>query len=189
MGVVITVHELGHYYAGRLYGAAVESFSVGFGKSIAEKKDSRGTRWRINRFPLGGFVKFIGENQTADDVGKNDLRPDIIGKPFTHLTAGQRSVIAIAGPMANFVLAVVLMGFVVYANGKDKSTLVVTQVSGAPSIETGFQIGDQIQTVAGKNVDERGDLQTPVLLGTGNQIPVILWPVLSPRNPHITLKQ
>ena len=63
MGIVVVIHELGHYYAGRWFGAAVESFSVGFGGSVAERKDKRGTRWRINWIPLGGFVKFVGEAQ------------------------------------------------------------------------------------------------------------------------------
>ena len=67
ISIVITVHELGHYYVGRFFGAAVKSFSVGFGKSIVELKDRRGTRWRINWLPLGGFVKFVGEMQAPTD--------------------------------------------------------------------------------------------------------------------------
>ena len=59
MGIVVVIHELGHYYAGRWFGAAVESFSVGFGRPITERKDKNGTRWRINWIPFGGFVKFV----------------------------------------------------------------------------------------------------------------------------------
>ena len=69
ISAVITVHELGHYWVGRLFGAAVESFAIGFGKPIWEKRDGRGTRWRINWLPLGGFVKFVGEMQLPQDVG------------------------------------------------------------------------------------------------------------------------
>jgi regulator of sigma E protease len=63
ISIVITVHELGHYWVGRGFGAAVESFSIGFGRPIVETRDKRGTRWRINWLPLGGFVKFVGEMQ------------------------------------------------------------------------------------------------------------------------------
>jgi regulator of sigma E protease len=68
ISVVITVHELGHYWVGRLFGAAVESFAIGFGKPIWETRDKRGTRWRINWLPLGGFVKFVGEMQLPQDA-------------------------------------------------------------------------------------------------------------------------
>ena len=69
LGVVVIIHELGHYWAGRWFGAAVESFSNGFGNSIYERKDGKGTRWRVNWIPLGGFVKFVGESQLRNDVG------------------------------------------------------------------------------------------------------------------------
>ena len=69
ISAVITVHELGHYWVGRLFGAAVESFAIGFGNPIWQKRDRRGTRWRINWLPLGGFVKFVGEMQLPQDVG------------------------------------------------------------------------------------------------------------------------
>ena len=68
ISVVITIHELGHYWVGRMFGAAAESFAVGFGRPIVEVKDKRGTRWRINWIPLGGFVKFVGEAQLPQDT-------------------------------------------------------------------------------------------------------------------------
>lgn len=70
ISVVITVHELGHYWVGRLFGAAVESFAIGFGKPIWQRRDKRGTRWRINWLPLGGFVKFVGEMQVPQDANQ-----------------------------------------------------------------------------------------------------------------------
>ena len=80
LGVVVIIHELGHYWAGRWYGAAVESFSIGFGHSIFERKDKNGTRWRVNWIPLGGFVKFVGESQLPSDVGKVEEGP--VGKAY-----------------------------------------------------------------------------------------------------------
>ena len=176
MGVVITIHELGHYLAGRYFGAAVESFSVGFGKSIYEKRDSRGTRWRINRFPLGGFVKFIGEHQTAGDVGAEEdasSHVDIVGKTYPELGPGQRSVVAIAGPLANFVLAVALFATISLANGKDVLSLSVATVEqGSPADRAGFEVGDKLVTTWGKTVENQNGLFIPMRLGTGNNIPV-----------------
>jgi regulator of sigma E protease len=68
ISVVITIHELGHYWVGRAFGAAVESFAIGFGRPIFELRDKRGTRWRLNWIPLGGFVKFVGEVQLPQDT-------------------------------------------------------------------------------------------------------------------------
>ena len=174
MGIVITIHELGHYYAGRYFGAAVESFSIGFGKSIYEKRDKRGTRWRINRFPLGGFVKFIGENQTARDIGADEFRePEIVGKAFTDIGPGQRSAIAIAGPLANFILAVGLFALILMSNGKDVFSLSVSSVEeGSPAAAAGFEAGDKLMTIWGKTVEAPNDLYIPMRLGTGNNVPV-----------------
>ena len=176
MGLVVTIHELGHYYAGRMFGAAVESFSFGFGKSITEKRDRRGTRWRINRYPIGGFVKFIGEHQTAGDVGEgNTGSVEIVGKPFPELTVGQRSVIALAGPIANFCLAILLFAVMFLANGKNMETMSVAVVSpGSPAEAAGFEVGDKLVEIDGSVAESRRDLFTPVQLGTGNKIPFVV---------------
>lgn len=174
MGVVITIHELGHYLAGRLFGAAAESFSIGFGKSITEKTDSRGTRWRINRFPLGGFVKFIGEHQTADDVGNDEApRAEIIGKAFTQLTPMERNVVAVAGPFANFLLAIVLFGMSAFANGKPIYEISVSAVeAGQPAAKAGFEVGDKLVRVNGKLVNSSNDVLVPMRLGSGDDVSV-----------------
>jgi regulator of sigma E protease len=90
---VITVHELGHYWVGRAFGAAVESFSVGFGRPIFEVKDKRGTRWRVNWLPLGGFVKFVGEIQAPQDTKETVAGP--IGKSFEDLGPWKRIAVAL----------------------------------------------------------------------------------------------
>ncbi|MGB2178053.1 MAG: site-2 protease family protein, partial [Hyphomonas sp.] len=116
MGIVVIVHEFGHYLAGRAFGAAVESFSVGFGSPLYERKDKRGTRWRINWIPLGGFVKFAGEAQTAADIGK--LENGLVGRPYPELGVGQRSIVSLAGPLANFVLASLIFALMLGTFGR-----------------------------------------------------------------------
>src|SRR5215813_1336210 len=100
ISVVITVHELGHYFVGRLFNAAAESFSIGFGRPIFEAKDKRGTRWRINWLPLGGFVKFVGEIQAPQDTHEIVAGP--VGRPYTTLSPLQRMAVSLGGPAANF---------------------------------------------------------------------------------------
>ena len=81
IGIVVNVHEYGHYLAGRIFGAAIRSFSFGFpwpgsSRSIAQITDSRGTEWKINWIPAGGYVQFVGENELAGDEdghGQSDL--------------------------------------------------------------------------------------------------------------------
>lgn len=157
LGVVVIIHELGHFWAGRWFGAAVDSFSVGFGKPIFERKDKNGTRWRVNWIPLGGFVKFVGENQLPSDVGKVEDGP--VGKPYPELGVGARSIVALAGPAANFVLAVVLFALFFAVRGVDQYDVYAHNVSeGYPAAEAGMLPGDVITAVDGHRVRQMKDL-------------------------------
>ncbi len=171
LGIVVVIHELGHYLAGRWFGAAAESFSVGFGKPIFERKDKRNTRWRINWIPLGGFVKFVGEPQAPGDVGRLEAGP--VGKAYSELGPGQRSVIAMAGPAANFLLAILLFAAIFWATGTPRERLAVVDVQpGGPAAAAGLIAGDKITAVKGKPIENRMDLLLPVQLGTGDPIDV-----------------
>jgi len=169
LGVVVTIHELGHYLAGRAFGAAVESFSFGFGRSIFERSDSRNTRWRINWIPLGGFVKFVGEAQGPGDVGRHESGP--VGKPYPQLSVGQRSIVSLAGPFANFILAIALFGASFAVNGKAQSTMVVQSVvAGEPAEAAGFQPGDILKAVNGKTAENAQDMLVPISVSTGKSV-------------------
>jgi len=163
MGIVVVVHEYGHYLAGRAFGAAVESFSVGFGKPIFERKDRRGTRWRINWIPLGGFVKFAGEAQTAGDVGK--LESGLTGKPYPELSVGQRSIVSLAGPMANFVLASLIFALMLGTFGRPNIEVGIHSVTaGSPAERGGLEAGDIFVSANGKTIKSRADVQLEVIL-------------------------
>lgn len=173
LGIVVVIHELGHYLAGRAFGAAAESFSVGFGKSLAERTDSRGTRWRINWIPLGGFVKFVGEAQGPDDVGNVERGP--VGKPYMALTPIQRIVVSIAGPVANFILAVLLFAAIFWANGAARETVSITDVAeGQPAAEAGLQAGDIVVSIDGRTVENRIDFLMPIQLGGGDTMELVV---------------
>lgn len=157
LGVVVIIHELGHYWAGRWFGAAVESFSVGFGHSIFERTDKNGTRWRFNWIPLGGFVKFVGESQLPGDVGKVEDGP--IGKPYPKLGVGARSIVAMAGPAANFVLAIFLFALFFGLRGAEQYDVYAYEVApGYPAEASGLLAGDVIKTVDGNSIRQISDM-------------------------------
>lgn len=169
LGIVVVVHELGHYWAGRWFGAAAESFSVGFGKPIFERKDARGTRWRVNWIPLGGFVKFVGEGQLAGDVGRIERGP--VGKPFPDLTVGQRSVVAVAGPLANFVLAALIFAVILMVEGSVQQKISAAEIQpGSPAAAAGIEAGDVFTTINGKRVDNLQTFLLPIHLGAGDPV-------------------
>ncbi|WP_084396092.1 M50 family metallopeptidase [Henriciella aquimarina] len=165
LGIVVVIHELGHYFAGRFFGAAVESFSVGFGKPIYERTDRRGTRWRVNWIPLGGFVKFVGESQMPGDVGRVEQGP--VGKPYNEVGVGARTIVAAAGPAANFILAVLLFAFMYFVNGAYENRVAIASVAeDGAAAEAGMQAGDILVSVDGKEVTNAGQIQTAVAYST-----------------------
>ena len=169
MGIVVIVHELGHYLVGRFYGAAVESFSIGFGKPLYERKDRVGTRWRVNWIPLGGFVKFVGESQLAGDVGKVEEGPQ--GKAYNDLAVWQRSLVSIAGPVANFVLASLIFSLILGVHGKaNYSVGVASVVEGSPAEQGGLVAGDVFVAINGKPVTDAQTVTIPILLNPNQEM-------------------
>lgn len=173
MGIVVIVHEYGHYIAGRVFGAAVESFSIGFGKPIVERTDKNGTRWRINWIPLGGFVKFVGEAQMAGDVGKVEQGP--IGKGYRELGVGQRSIVSLAGPVANFILSSLIFALILGVHGRVNVQVGIAEVQeGGRAIAAGFEPGDAIVSVNGKNVHSQTDVVVEIMLNPNKQMDFVV---------------
>lgn len=171
ISVVITVHELGHYWTGRLFGAAVESFSIGFGKPILQRTDKRGTRWRINWLPLGGFVKFVGEMQAPQD--HKDSRPGgLVGKPYTELGPLKRMAVSLGGPFANFIFAILVYAAMGMGLGVQEASSV--RISGvqaeSPAAAAGFQVGDQVIVAGGRKVLTAGDVSRATFLSAGEPV-------------------
>lgn len=171
LGVVVIIHELGHYLAGRFFGAAVESFSVGFGRSIWERTDKRGTRWRVNWIPLGGFVKFVGESQMANDVDVVEQGP--IGKPYHEVGVGGRSIVSLAGPIANFILAIAIYALIFGFNGTYESRIQIADVRADFAAErAGLQAGDVFVSANGKEIRRTSDVTEAFMLTAGNRVDV-----------------
>lgn len=169
LGVVVIIHELGHYWMGRRFGAAVESFSVGFGKPIFQIQDKNGTRWRVNWIPLGGFVKFVGESQLPSDVGQVEDGP--VGKPYPQLGVGARSLVALAGPAANFALAVLLFAAFFAFRGVETYDVYAHSITpDYPAEEAGMQAGDVIRSIDGKPIQALADLIVITSMSSGRSL-------------------
>src|SRR3990172_4080533 len=112
--VVVFFHELGHFLVARWCGVAVKTFSIGFGPEIAGFDDRHGTRWRLSWIPLGGYVKFIDDENVAS-AGKRsleELTPEERRRSFQGKPLAARAAVVAAGPIANFLLAIAIFTFI-----------------------------------------------------------------------------
>ena len=117
LGVLVFVHELGHYLAARWRGVHVEVFSIGFGRAITQWTDSVGTKWKLSWLPLGGYVKLHGQER-PEDVSDEVRAGWIPGKIFHDKSITSRAIVVAAGPIANFLLAAVLFAALFMAIGR-----------------------------------------------------------------------
>ncbi len=152
LGVLVFIHELGHYLAARWRGVHVEAFSIGFGNALAKWTDRLGTEWKICWIPLGGYVKLHGQG-VSEDLTPGDAAALIPGKAFDEKPVGSRAIVVAAGPIANFVLAVVLFAAVFMTAGRPVPSSVIGQVAPNSAAERGgLMQGDRITAIDGKPV-------------------------------------
>lgn len=177
IAVLVVVHEGGHYLAGRLFGAKIEAFGVGFGRELLGWTDRRGVRWKINAIPLGGYVKFVGDMNEASQVD-----PAILSLPekerrglFAFLPLWQRAIIVAAGPAINFLFAILILAGFNLALGHQASPPVVERVMpGSAAERAGVAVGDRILSVDGKAVERFEDITAQVVTGTGNRVELLV---------------
>ena len=170
LGVLVFVHEMGHYLAARWAGIKVEAFSIGFGSKIWARTDSHGTEWRVCALPLGGYVKMHGMEQ-PDDVPENERAGWIPGKTFQGKSVAARAVVVAAGPGANFVLAIVLFAGLFVAMGRPYvDASVIGVVPGKPAAIAGIKTDDVIAAIDGHRIAKFEDLHGIVLASAGKQL-------------------
>ena len=174
IGPLVIIHELGHYWVARLFGVGAETFSIGFGREVAGWTDKRGTRWKVGWLPLGGYVRFVGDENAASAPGEQSSLSDEQRRRSFHLKpVWQRFLIVLAGPVANFLLAIAIFAAFFSVIGFPYASPVVGGVSPASAAErAGLQPGDRITSVAGRGVEDFRDIQRVVMMRPGEQVRV-----------------
>lgn len=170
IGVIVVVHEFGHYLAGRLFGAGVKSFAIGFGPTLLSRRDKNGTDWKLCALPLGGYVAFVDEQP-----GEQASQPDVKGKSFRLLTPFQRIIVAAAGPVSNFIFAALVFGLLTMANGQRLERLSIEAVNpGSPAQAAGMQRGDVLKSADGTTLRSFRDLIGVVQLRTDTPVEFVV---------------
>jgi regulator of sigma E protease len=160
--VVVFVHEMGHFLVARWCGVGVKAFSIGFGPEIFGFNDKHGTRWRVAWIPLGGYVKFI-DDENAASAGQKSLEslPEADrDKTFQGKSLGQRAAIVAAGPFANFIFAILIFTAVFSIFGERITAAKVDAINPDSAAErAGFQPGDVIKSIDGTTISNFSDMQ------------------------------
>jgi len=172
--IVVFFHELGHFLVARWAGVKVLTFSLGFGPELAGFNDRHGTRWKISAVPLGGYVKFFGDDSEASTPSSEALAgmtEEERAGSFHHKKVGPRAAIVAAGPIANFLLAIVIFTCLFTYFGKPSTTARVDQVeAGSAAAVAGFQPGDVVTTIDGKPIESFPEMQQIVAGRAGEQL-------------------
>ncbi len=173
--VVVFFHELGHFLVARFFGVKIEAFSIGFGPELYGRNDRRGTRWRISAIPLGGYVKFLGDETLSskpEALKKLEQYDDATRAQLFHLKpVGQRALIVLAGPVANFLLTILIFASLFMVVGKPYIEPRVGEVlQGSPAETAGFKVGDLILSIDGSDVRTFFDLQRSIALSDGRPL-------------------
>ncbi|KFG92033.1 putative metallopeptidase [Sphingobium herbicidovorans NBRC 16415] len=162
IGPLVFVHELGHYLVGRWCGVKAEAFSIGFGPEIAAWVDRRGTRWRIGALPLGGYVRFKGDMNAASqaDPAWLQLPSAERAESFPAKPLWQRAAIVAAGPLINFLFAILVLATFAVVHGESRTPAVAGQVQpGSAAAAAGIQPGDRIVSLNGREMATFDDIR------------------------------
>ena len=174
--VVVFFHELGHFLVARWCGVAVKVFSVGFGPELFGFDDRKGTRWRLSAIPLDGYVKFLGDENAASVTDRDAvaaMSPEERGNSFAAKGVGARAAIVAAGPLANFVLAIIIFTAIFSIFGRETLTpRVDSVVEGSAAEAAGFEPGDLVLSIDGREILSFTDLQRIVTVMAGQELAV-----------------
>ena len=177
LGPLVTIHELGHYLVGRWFGVRANVFSIGFGKELAGWTDKRGTRWKLAALPLGGYVQFAGDMNPASQPDAEWLKLPAAEREccFQAKPLWQRALIVLAGPLANFVFAILILAAFLMAYGQIVASPTIGKVeAGSVAAAAGLREGDRIVAIDGSRVREFGDIAQLVAPHPGEPLDVEL---------------
>jgi len=172
--IVVFFHELGHFLVARWTDVKVLTFSLGFGPELFGFNDRHGTRWKISAIPLGGYVKFFGDDSEASTPSSEmlaNMTDEERKGSFHHKNVGARAAIVAAGPIANFILAILIFACLFTFFGKPSTTAQVDQVEpGSAAAAAGFQVGDVVTAIDGTQIESFSDMQRIVGVRAGEHL-------------------
>ena len=161
--ILVFVHELGHYLVAKRFGVTIETFSIGFGPEIFGWTDKSGTRWKFSIIPFGGYVKYLGDADASsrpDNCEMEKLTDEQKSKTMHAKTPCQRIWIAAAGPIANYILAIVTFFFLFATVGQRYVPAKISDfVEGSSAKEAGLQVGDMIKSINGEKIKTFLDIE------------------------------
>ena len=169
--IVVFIHEYGHYYFAKKFGVGVTDFSIGFGKEIFGWNDKSGTRWKICWIPLGGYVKFFGDRNVYSQADHKEIlekyHAEEQKKLFILKPLYQRTLIVFGGPLANFLLALVIFFSIYTFVGKDFTPAVINEVQkDSPAMSGGLKQNDIILEIDGNKVESIMDVSKFITMST-----------------------
>ena len=174
LSVVVFFHELGHFLVARWCGVRVLTFSVGFGPELIGFNDRHGTRWKLSAIPLGGYVKFFGDDNAAsvpDEAAVARMTEAERRYSFFHQPVGRRAAVVAAGPIANFILAIVIFATIFAIYGRQTTTARVDAVQAdSAAAAAGLKPGDVVLAIDGRPVESFSDMQRIVSANAGRTL-------------------
>jgi regulator of sigma E protease len=174
--IVVFFHELGHFLVARWNGVRVLVFSIGFGRELIGFNDRHGTRWKLSAIPLGGYVKFFGDENAAsvpDQAAAAAMNEAERRESFVHQPVGPRAAIVVAGPLANFVLAIAIFAALFMVFGKQSTAARVESIQAdSAAAAAGFQPGDLVLSIDGRNIDSFAEMQRIVSTSAGETLTI-----------------
>ena len=175
LGPLVFFHELGHYLVARLFGISAETFSIGFGRELVGWTDRQGTRWKVAWLPLGGYVKFVGDMTPASEPGAaDDIPEELRHRAFQLRPVWQRFLVVLAGPVANFLLAILIYTAFFALVGTPQTNVVGKVVPKTAAAAAGLRVGDRIVAVADRATPTFEDIAKVVMIRPRETVPITL---------------
>ncbi|MEZ5956043.1 MAG: M50 family metallopeptidase [Hyphomonadaceae bacterium] len=201
LSVVVFVHEFGHFQVARWRGVAIDTFSIGFGKTLVSWRDKQGVEWKIGALPLGGYVKFADDADAMSTAPREKIEdPAALAearkKGLFHAQPLQtRSMVVAAGPITNFIFSIIAFGLLVFILGRDVASVAAVQPE-SPAAAAGLQQGDLIRSIDGERINGFQDLQRIVaqapnqtlnliVIRNGSEVSMQITPRPRPGNPQV----
>ena len=173
LGPLVFFHELGHYLVARLLRIPAEVFSIGFGQEIVGWTDRQGTRWKVGWLPLGGYVRFVGDMSPASNPAQfESLPPEMRDRAFQARPVWQRFLVVLAGPAANFLLAILIFAAFFATLGAPRTNIVGRIEPNTAAAAVGLRAGDKIISVDGRPTPTFDDIRSIVMLRAGETLPL-----------------